>query len=161
MISVLIRGRLRPFGLRFYPRPIAFSSSSEFCNGPRPFLHPSASSVADRDLVALHDDRNLPLPFRVLEHVIELRGILPDVVILRFITEGLTGLLGVRSAGLPVDDHFCPHVRPSVSRWSLSDRSDKIVTQVGQATKLNSFIYPPCRNKSAVLYVKSPDGTAC
>ena len=97
--------------IRVHPRPITISTP-HLTTAPGRLLHPSAAAVADRDLVAFHDDRHLPLPLGVLEHIVELRGILLDVVILRCTTEGLTGLLGIRSAGLPVDDHLCPHVRP-------------------------------------------------
>jgi hypothetical protein len=44
-------------------------------------LHPSGASVTDLDLVIVNDDRHLPGPFGVREHLLESGGVLVDIVI--------------------------------------------------------------------------------
>ena len=90
--------------------------------------HPSGSAVADRHLASLDDHRYIALALGVLQHLIELSGVMLHIDVVRLVAVGLTGLVGVRSARFPVDRYLVRHVQAPFSRWSFPDRSDKIVS---------------------------------
>src|SRR3970282_924618 len=63
-------------------------------------LDPSGPAEADRDLVAVHDDGDLPLPLRVRQHAVEVgRAFLHVQILERHLAHGeiLTGRQGVGS----------------------------------------------------------------
>ncbi len=85
----------------------------------------SAAAVSDADLRSLDDDRNGPLPFRELEHIVELRGIVDHVAVAHLVPlllVRLTGGRGVGSGVLTENAHdvghallpVCPRYFPSV-----------------------------------------------
>jgi hypothetical protein len=75
-------------------------------------LNASAATIPDGYLFPLDDDRYLALPIGLLEHLIHVLLVFLDVdVVMRFI--GRPGPFRIRSTGLPVNNHFPAHDRPS------------------------------------------------
>src|SRR5438477_7860430 len=72
----------------------------------------SAAAVSDADLSLLDDDRDGPAPLGPLQHLVEKRLVLENVVVLDFVPlflVGLTGCGGVGSGVLAEDPHRPGH----------------------------------------------------
>lgn len=78
--------------------------------------HASAAAVADGHRAPVDDDGNIAPAAAVPEHLVEKGGVPDDVPVVHrpsFRREGLTGLVGVGSAGFSVDDdRFCHGALP-------------------------------------------------
>lgn len=76
-------------------------------------LYPSGPAVTHCNLAVFHDDGYVPLPARMGKHLIESALVLFHVIIESFFTIGRPGLIGVGSAGLPIDDDLVRHGKSS------------------------------------------------
>ena len=108
--------------------------------GGPPASDASGAAEADRDRAVLDDDGDSSLPFAELQHLVQVRAVCLDVVVLMLDPSRvavLTGRGGVGSAGLAVDGddrrfrrHGLPPLQPdgtavSVSNVAGSRKSDK------------------------------------
>lgn len=75
--------------------------------------HASGTSVADIDLVSLHDYRYLAGALGIFEHLVELCAVRLHIMIRCPVAVGRPGLVGVGSTRLAVDDDLIRHIEPS------------------------------------------------
>lgn len=79
-------------------------------------LNASAATIADGHLLTLHNDRHLTSPIRQLQHLLELVGLLLDIMI-GVTRQSLPGSVGVRTTGFSVN-------RDVLGHWFLHEENE-------------------------------------